>query len=77
MIILSPEKQLKNKIENLETVIFDLQKLSLSIQDELTEAKAFYFFRGHLIETLILKKSAVDKAIIELNEFQKLINLIK
>ena len=77
MLITSPEKQLKQKAENLELIIFDLQKMRLNLSDELTDAKAFYFFRGHTIETIINKISAIDTAILELNNYQKLINSIR
>lgn len=77
MLILTADKQLKQKAENLELIIFDLQKMRLNLSDELTDAKAFYFFRGHAIETLINKISAIDTAILELNNYQKLINSIR
>ena len=77
MEILLPTEQIDKKIEEIEALIYDLSELKNNLSDELTEAKAFYFFRGHTIESLILKIAVLEKAYKNLDEYSKALKINK
>jgi len=74
MRILNAEQQISKQGQQVEGSILDLEKLRADLADQLSEAKAFYFFNGHKIETIILKINAISQAIDNLKEYQVLIN---
>jgi hypothetical protein len=77
MRILNETQQINAQGEKIEAAINDLQKLYFDYQDQILEAKAFYFFNGHKIESLILKRNAVYESIKILKEYLNLIDVYK
>jgi len=77
MRILNEQHQISAQGEKIEAAILDLKKIHFDLMDKIVEAKAFYFFSGYKIESLILKKNAIAEAIEVLEEYQSLIDIYK
>jgi hypothetical protein len=77
MRILNEQQQINAQGLKIEAAIIDLQKMHFDLMDQIVEAKAFYFFSGHKIESLILRKNALHEAIEILKEYQNLIDVYK
>ena len=77
MRILNEQQQINAQCEKIEAAILDLEKIYFDLQDQILEAKAFYFFSGYKIESLILKRNAVFQSISILKEYLNLVDVYK